>query len=984
MRSKSPKGCRVFLSILIGVSLLGCSSERSSSSQSKPPAVDLAPEKERPKPERAVPSIASVRAAFESGQLEKAGRLAQSLLIAKPEHAEALYFLANVQHRSGSVDEAIETLLQISGSDPQFGLMALGQAADWQLGEGDVKEAEATLKKLLLIKDMPLANSRLATLLNSQGRRFEAAKHLQKLAELQDITRRELGGLISISDQCSVQKVPGTTGTDENPVEGDLRRARQLSASGQWEQSLQLLRNLRTRFPESPSIAAFMGRALVTLQDLDGLVEWHRSLPATTADQPEYWNAMAGWLSLQGNHSAAIRCACESLSRDPTSGRMYESLSRSLTSQGDLLGADQARDRAQLIGELQRAYQAVALTEQPTAEGCAKIAVLLLKLNRPWEALGWQTSAAKIDPRNSHVVDLADAIQSYQPADSVASWVLCGLDPADFPLPETIDQTAGVRVAVGGSDAASSILLKDVAAELGLNFQYGKGKRPDDETYEIHEAMGGGIGVIDYDLDGWPDLYFSQASEQAFAEASESDSLYRNVEGSHFQLVSDVANVSAKHSGQGVTAADWNQDGFTDLIVAAIGPNSFYRNNGDGTFTRVAVPGLDDEDRWTSMIACGDLSGDSLPEFAECNYFSRKGVEQWCKVTDEKCGPLIYGAAGNRFVQLQSDGSFSEWESAASHGTPGYSLGVLIANLDGKAGNDLFVANDTTTNDLWISKVNDTSSKDQFVLNEEGLIRGCATGSVGELQGCMGIATGDFDGNGTMDLHVTNYFNEPSNLFLQQTAGIFVDCAAMSGARQATEKLVGFGTQANDLDRDGWLDLVVLNGHAIDRRRLGEPLAMTPQVFRGQSGKFATVKLDNSYFEQPAIGRTLARLDFDRDGKTDFVANHLDQPTALLRNETAGGGNWIRFQLVGTDSERDAVGAKVVIAAGERNWVSWTTSGEGYFSSNEAVVDFGVGATTMIDRIEVSWPSGETQTFHALDVGRRYLLVEGNSVTYGF
>jgi hypothetical protein len=298
--------------------------------------------------------------------------------------------------------------------------------------------------------------------------------------------------------------------------------------------------------------------------------------------------------------------------------------------------------------------------------------------------------------------------------------------------------------------------------------------------------------------------------------------------------------------------------------------------------------------------------------------------------------------------------------------------------LDDQNGNDLFVANDTRENTLWISQPNNGSddSRHRFSLVEQARLRGCATGSLGELQGCMGIATGDFDRNERFDMYVTNYYNEPSNLFLQQDAGLFIDGASLYSARESSVPKVGFGTQATDLESDGWLDLVVLNGHAVDRRDKGEPLQMMPQIYRGSRGMMNETTPDEQYWKMPTLGRALARWDYNRDGRMDFLANHLDRSVAVLKNESVG-GNWVQIELVGTLSERDATGCKVILHCADQSWVSWVTAGDGYFCTNEPVLHVGIDQSTEIDRMEIQWPSGLEQQIRGLKINGRYLVIEG-------
>jgi hypothetical protein len=309
---------------------------------------------------------------------------------------------------------------------------------------------------------------------------------------------------------------------------------------------------------------------------------------------------------------------------------------------------------------------------------------------------------------------------------------------------------------------------------------------------------------------------------------------------------------------------------------------------------------------------------------------------------------------------------------------PNYGFAAVIANFDQQAGNDLFIANDTERNHFWVSQQNDQLRP--YALTESAQIRGCGSGMLGLRQGCMGIAQGDFDRDGSLDLHVTNYWTQPANLYLQQAPGFFVDGSARRGLYEATRMTVAWGTQAVDFDRNGWLDLAVLNGHVTDHRRLGEPYKMRPQLFRGAADGFEFVapsEIGDDYWSLPALGRTMATLDFNRDGKPDLVTNHLDVPAALLQNRTQTGHS-VQFELVGRDSERDAVGAKVVVTCGDQSWTGWSIGGDGLLCSNEQVVDVGIGGASVIDRVEVTWPAGQTQQFGELPADARYLIIEGD------
>ncbi|MCG8651697.1 MAG: ASPIC/UnbV domain-containing protein, partial [Pirellulales bacterium] len=260
------------------------------------------------------------------------------------------------------------------------------------------------------------------------------------------------------------------------------------------------------------------------------------------------------------------------------------------------------------------------------------------------------------------------------------------------------------------------------------------------------------------------------------------------------------------------------------------------------------------------------------------------------------------------------------------------------------------------------------------------VLAGNAYGFRGYSNACMGIATGDFDRNGHFDLHITNFDNEPNNLFLQSKGGIFSDYATRYQLNALSEPYVGFGIKAVDFHWNGWLDFFVTNGHVFDQRSGGKDFQMPPQFLFNQADRFLPLRVNDrsNYCQGSYVGRAVAKIDFDRDLDFDFLVGHLDAPAALLANQTERPGHGLQLVLVGTESERDAIGTRVVVSAGGKQWTDWVTAGDGYLSCDQAVLDFGVGQADEIDSIEVHWISGRQQVFEGATTDRRYLLVEGS------
>jgi hypothetical protein len=410
-----------------------------------------------------------------------------------------------------------------------------------------------------------------------------------------------------------------------------------------------------------------------------------------------------------------------------------------------------------------------------------------------------------------------------------------------------------------------------------------------------------------------------------------------------------------------------------------------YRNNGDGTFARHHWPADDPEGNWTTSIACGDLSGDHLPEIVEVNYIDDPtALTTPCRPGSAACTPRVFQPAADQVWQVGRDGTLARWNGCREIADkPSFGFAVLMANFDGAAGNDLFIANDTRPNHYWISQADPQNQS--YSLWEGAAIHGCAAGVGGQPRACMGVAHGDLDRNGRLDLHITNFWNEPSDVYLQRSTGLFEPANQRLGLYEASRETVGWGTQAVDLDRNGWLDLAVLNGHVSDERERGQPFQMRPQLFRGDADGFQLVEPARSigaYWTVARLGRTMAVLDWNQDQRPDLVTNHLDAAVALLENHTAGGYS-LQIELVGTRSERDAIGATVTLTSGDQSWTNWQAGGHGFLCSNDRRLDFGIGSVRKIDRLEVRWPSGLVQHFSSLEPNRRYLIVEGEDQAFG-
>jgi hypothetical protein len=463
--------------------------------------------------------------------------------------------------------------------------------------------------------------------------------------------------------------------------------------------------------------------------------------------------------------------------------------------------------------------------------------------------------------------------------------------------------------------------------------------------------------------------------------------LLRNRGDGRFDDVTVSAGVGDNGYSQGVTVGDYNADGFSDLYIANIGLNHLYRNNGDGTFGD-ATFGLGRVDSsWTTSCVLADLNGDAFPDLYDVTYLAgREPLESICRDDRRKggvrtCDPGMFQAQPDRLLLNRGDGSFFDVSRQAGILAPdGKGLGVVAANFRKTAQLDLFVANDTTANFFFINSASPAGSPPVFI--ENALISGCAYDSDGRAKASMGVACDDVNGDGLFDLFVTAFYKESNTLYLQQPGEIFADRTGEAGLKEPSFQMLGFGTQFLDADLDGWPDLAVTNGHIDDLTEFGAPYRMPAQFFRnggfGRFEKLLPAEL-GVFFERQQLGRSLARVDFNRDGLDDFVISHLDTPAALVANCTSGAGHFFTLRLHGVDSNRDAIGTIVRVEAGGRTRWKQLTAGDGYQASNQRQLVFGLGEHTSVEHLIVTWPSGREQRYSQVAADAEYILVEGRT-----
>ncbi len=519
--------------------------------------------------------------------------------------------------------------------------------------------------------------------------------------------------------------------------------------------------------------------------------------------------------------------------------------------------------------------------------------------------------------------------------------------------------------------AAGPVLFEDRTPSSGISFVLRNGATP--EKHQI-ETMAGGVAVLDYDNDGHPDIFFTNGAKQpslAKSDPSYFNRLYRNRGDWTFEDVTEKAGVRGEGFSIAAAAADFDNDGFTDLFVAGVNRNILYRNRGDGTFEDVtAKAGVANQGRWAVSAGWFDYNNDGRLDLFVVNYVKwDPAKEPFCGESGKYrsyCHPKYYEGLPNTLYHNDGHGAFidvSERSGIARH--IGKGMGVAFADYDGDGYMDVFVANDTVPNFLFHNERNGS-------FREVAFPAGVAMNDDGRALSSMGADFRDIDNDGRPDLFVTALTNETFPLYRNLGKGIFADATYQSRIGAATLALSGWSTSAYDFDNDGRKDLFAACGDAQDNTELYSSR-------KSRQPNLALLARGNGTFEPREIGparmhRGAAFADFDGDGRVDVVVTAIGEKPVLLRNVAGKGNQWLGLRLTGTRSNRDAIGARVHVATATGEQWNHVTTSVGYASSSEKAVHFGLGKDDRVQRIEIAWPSGAVQRIEDV-AADRYLQV---------
>jgi hypothetical protein len=535
--------------------------------------------------------------------------------------------------------------------------------------------------------------------------------------------------------------------------------------------------------------------------------------------------------------------------------------------------------------------------------------------------------------------------------------------------------------------------LTNVTAAAGIQFQHNSG------AYGgklLPETLGSGCAFLDYDRDGWQDILLLNGMDWPGHRRQRSTlKLYRNNRNGTFSDVTRAAGLDVELYGMGVAAGDFNNDGFPDLFISCVGQSRLFRNTGKGTFIDATeASGLQGPQGLSTSALWLDYDRDGLLDLFVCNYVRWSPEHDvFCSLDGTHksyCTPEAYRGDTCWLFRNRGNGTFEDvTASSGIFDSSSKSLGVAMFDYDQDGWPDLLVANDTQPNKLYKNLRNGK-------FKDAGVEAGLAFSTDGKARAGMGIDTGDFENTGKPGVAITNFDNEMIGLYHSANtgsagresggSGTYDDIAMAAGLGAPSRNTLGFGCAFFDVNLDGWLDLAVANGHIDETVRNihgNVGYAQAPQLFLNEGGgKFRDVARQlGGGFETPIVGRGLAYGDFDRDGDLDLLMTTNNGPAYLYRNDLNEGNRSIRFQLVGTKSNRDAIGAAVRIFLGGQSQMRVVRGGSSYLSQSELPVTFGVGKSGKIERVVIEWPSGRTEEYKDLITGKAYEIIETKGIT---
>ena len=715
--------------------------------------------------------------------------------------------------------------------------------------------------------------------------------------------------------------------------------------------------------------------------DVEGVQKALDHLPPDTLLESEALELRA-WIDTRRNDLKDQRKTLERrIEVEPADPGAFESLAILAWESGQKDWANQLRRRKADLDNAKDRYRRL-LADRVPIENLEELARLAETLNRPFEAQGWWSLLRPLKPEQREALERVTArrVEAYSTSPGTLADRMSHLLTTDTPkvannratLPPISPARRPVASFVDDADAA------------GLRFTFQNGRSP---QHQLPETTSGGVGVIDFDGDGWLDVYLVQGGTfpPDPSRPNPGDRLFRNRRDGTFEDATESSGIArmARGYGHGVAVGDFDNDGDADLLVTRWRSYALYRNRGDGTFEDATeAAGLGGDRDWPTSAAFADLDNDGDLDLYVAHYVLWDAEHPTlCPVTGDPpdapkrlgyCMPHGLPSAPDHLFRNDAGRFIDVTAEAGIVDRDGRGLGVVTVDVDDDGRVDLFVANDTTANYLFMNR-------GDMRFEEAGLSSGVACNANGAFQAGMGATAGDLDGDGRIDLFVTNFYGEATTFYRNLGGGMFGDETAQAGLSAPSRFLLGFGIALFDANNDGWLDLATANGHVNDDRPKF-PYAMPAQLMLG-SGQGRLVDASKSAgapWQVPRVARGLASADLDNDGRVDLLLIAQDGPLAFFHNKSETRHS-VTLGLKGTRSNRDGVGVRVLIKAGGRQWVTTRNGGGSFESASDPRLHIGLGSLGRVEEIEVRWPSGQVDHYKDLPADTGYLLVEGES-----
>lgn len=962
--------------------------------------------------------MAAAKAALDRGDNAAAIDSLDQVISIDPAHAEALVYRAQLARDAGDEPGALALVRRVPPGPGPMGGVAKFIEGSLLLSAGDAGGAESCWRQSIeWHPGYRQPRSALIELLLTQLRGAEARQQIldsRRLAPLSLVQLVQYQASFTELARPADSRVLLARLLEHAPADRPLRIAliRDDLAAREFDDSVRRIREGLELAPQDADYTGLLIEALCRGQRVaEASSEWAKAGSIDLSKSVWGWRGMAALADATGDWQATAAGWWHVVQSQPFDQhahyRLAVALERSELPDAATTQSRRTREVERLVEFISHILKGDTSRGHLVADMVRQIVESLLALRRPADARLWLDFLLSQSPPGETsqrlVRRLAEVEQAMGDGDSqeqLLGQLLASrsaeanrasggsrLSPRPTFERESTRDAAPLPAFDGQTESSPSvpsrIRLVDQHAEAGLSFQHFNG--PTEFKYLL-ESLGGGVGVLDYDRDGWPDLYFPQGCSIPYDPGSMTylDHLSRNRGDGTFVETTTSAEVRENQYSQGIAIGDFNEDGFADVAVGNYGRTTLLLNDGDGTFSDVSTALRPGEEHWNSSLAWGDLDRDGDLDLYIVNYVL--GATKVCREpggTVRACSPANFEGEPDLLFLNEGDGTFRNIPLAAAGlgGAEGKGLGIVVAHLDEDDWPDIYVSNDGTPNFFFRHSGVVRDGIPQYA--EEGLLSGAALSADGRSQAGMGIACADLTGDQRNDLYVTHFYNDYNTLYSNEGQGLFRDVTHDLRLAEPTMRLLGFGTQAIDLDLDGWQDLLLANGHIDDFRHDSIPWTMPMQLFRNRAGRAWTdeSKSAGEALTRETLGRAVARLDVNRDGRPDAVVVHQDQPVSLLVNQTDQAGNSLTVQLIGRDSNRDAVGTRVVVTAKGRSQSLDLCGGDGYFASNEKLLVFGLGSAIQADRMEVHWPSGARSAF--LDVGAgRVTCIEGMDATF--